>query len=652
MHSSPKKTFDDWADSIDHNEKRILAALSPLIDHLIGSFHSRGKAHGNICPDVIAVVGEDQIDIHGFAAAQGVDCESPYASPDADENGQLQPSFVGDVYSLSAVCYRALSGQTPIKASNRKRRANEDLPLSEAVNSSLRAAVRAGLSIDPKDRPQSLIELRNLFEGALVSNATQPGEAEEVPDAPQPTEALASTTKTESHPLPQERAVPPPPPTSPKVPNPVKRLPTNLTAGQTCRVPLANVIPDLGEWKLALQASEALGAAFDEEAGELVFKPTKAGEHVLTLELSQDYPDHPALPKPIAVTVNPDPDSLWQNKLSDPSLPYYKVDTDSKEVVTPVARIIAASQRGRSHAHEGSCRDDDFLFRYDEATGWHLLAAADGAGSAKFSRQGSLIACTEAIAHMGNWLGKETANLSSAVEQYLSSTEPDQKHLRNCAYAWLGGAAFEARKAINAEAEKRDPPATLRDFHTTLLLAVAKVTPSGWLLLTFSVGDGGIAAVSADGQPVSLCTPDSGDFSGQTVFLTGPGVLRSGEDVANRIHIQLLQDFSALFLLTDGITDPKFPTDASFVDKDTWSAFLDELAEKVNFGEAGDGAEARLLSWLSFRSPGNHDDRTIVALLNTPPSPETANENEEGSSTGFFSWFRSGRKKKQVTPST
>ena len=84
-----------------------------------------------------------------------------------------------------------------------------------------------------------------------------------------------------------------------------------------------------------------------------------------------------------------------------------------------------------------------------------------------------------------------------------------------------------------------------------------------------------------------------------------------------------------MFLLTDGVTDPKFPTDASFVDKDTWTAFQAELAEKVNFGDPGDGAESRLLAWLGFRSPGNHDDRTIVVLLNTPPAPKSSGQDHD-----------------------
>jgi hypothetical protein len=400
----------------------------------------------------------------------------------------------------------------------------------------------------------------------------------------------------------------------------------------------------LGEWVFDLGKNEALGVELDRAKGEFLFTPTQAGEQQLELFFRHpDLADQPAQSKPVAVTVNPDPDSLWQNKDPDPTLPYQKKHTASKELVTPAARILAASQRGRSHAHEGTFRDDDFMVRYDKTTGWHLLAAADGAGSAKFSRQGSLIACEKAIHHMEHWLAKETVPLGSAVQKFLQTTDRDKRHLQSPAYAWLGGAAIEALKAIKAEAEQRDPPASLRDFHTTLLLAAAKPTPEGWLLLTFSIGDGGIAAISGQGEPISLCTPDSGDFSGQTVFLTVPGVLRSGEDVLKRIHVQILPDFSALFLMTDGITDPKFPTEASLEDKPTWESFLHELNEKVQITKPGDGAETRLLSWLSFRSPGNHDDRTIVILLPTPRGPA---ESKESPPPGFLNRLFGGHKKK------
>src|SRR5690606_14699190 len=54
-------------------------------------------------------------------------------------------------------------------------------------------------------------------------------------------------------------------------------------------------------------------------------------------------------------------------------------------------KIVIASKRGRSHAHEGTFRDDDFCTK-SLPNDWAIVAVADGAGSAKYARQGSKIA--------------------------------------------------------------------------------------------------------------------------------------------------------------------------------------------------------------------------------------------------------------------
>jgi hypothetical protein len=629
MEPTEKTKIDDWADSIDCDAKQVLLKVLILIEHTKKNFHEEGKGHGNIRPESILIIGTETIDLEYFDQSQGFDYESPYASPD-NRLRDTTASKLSDIYSICAVCYRLLSGQSPVKASTRARRANGEILFPENMGNSIKEVISKGLSIDPSQRPQNLDELRILIEKTVVDGIYQ----ESASDHPTDDNLSKTAEQSSKH-------------DAPCIPTPVKRLPTNLTSGQESRLSIDSVVPDRAEWKISVIPNDALAVVLEEETNEFVFQPSQPGEHTLTIELQHpDITGRPALQKTVAVTVNPDPDSLWLNKPSDTNQPYYKKDTDAIEVVTPFARILAASQRGRSHAHEGSCRDDDFLVKFDEVTGWHLLTAADGAGSAKFSRQGSLIACTKAIEHMTEWLNKESDNLTAAASQYLSISESEQKHLRNCAYAWLGGAAFESLKAIKAEADRRDPPAAIRDFHTTLLLAAAKETPSGWLLITFSIGDGGIAAVSRNGNPVSLCTPDSGEFSGQTVFLTAPGVLRSGEDVDSRIHIRLVPDLLALFLLTDGITDPKFPTEASFVEKSAWSDFLHELNDKVNLGKAKDGADERLLSWLSFRSPGNHDDRTIVVLLNEKgTSNDKTDDQKVETAEGFLSRLLGGRRK-------
>jgi hypothetical protein len=63
---------------------------------------------------------------------------------------------------------------------------------------------------------------------------------------------------------------------------------------------------------------------------------------------------------------------------------------------------------------------------------------------------------------------------------------------------------------------------------------------------------------------------------------------------------------TALVLMTDGVSDPRFETDARLARPDDWHALWRDLAPAVA------GAEQGLLAWLDFWSPGNHDDRTIA----------------------------------------
>ena len=46
--------------------------------------------------------------------------------------------------------------------------------------------------------------------------------------------------------------------------------------------------------------------------------------------------------------------------------------------------IAACSQRGRSHEHAGTFRDDDFFVAQVADSNWSVLVVADGAGSAEF----------------------------------------------------------------------------------------------------------------------------------------------------------------------------------------------------------------------------------------------------------------------------
>ena len=173
-----------------------------------------------------------------------------------------------------------------------------------------------------------------------------------------------------------------------------------------------------------------------------------------------------------------------------------------------------------------------------------------------------------------------------------------------------------------------DPPRPAKDFHTTLLISAAKKVAEGWVLVSFTIGDGGVGIRRQDGTPIAFCEPDSGEFSGQTIFLTVNNVFDDAEKNMSRLHAAFVKDPSAIVLMTDGITDPRFPTEASLKDKTCWDNFWSEVSEVAKFDD--EGAEDRLLKWLSFKSPGNHDDRTVVFLLPTEPqvAPSQADQSK------------------------
>ena len=119
-----------------------------------------------------------------------------------------------------------------------------------------------------------------------------------------------------------------------------------------------------------------------------------------------------------------------------------------------------------------------------------------------------------------------------------------------------------------------------------------------------------------------LGTPDEGEFSGQTRFLTMPEIFRDKDVVSKRVRMTIVDDFTALYLMSDGVSDPMFETDRNLNDPAKWRELLDRLAHGfpadgiggVDLADDNEKAADQLLGWLDFWGPGTHDDRTIAIL--------------------------------------
>lgn len=377
---------------------------------------------------------------------------------------------------------------------------------------------------------------------------------------------------------------------------------------------------------------------------ESTFELTILYKFVGGIEMSED---RPILEHKIPFIINQDPRKLWRNIPVDWSNmpdPKYQNDDTQKIYVkvesladgTPQKDIVAASKRGRSHAQEGKPRDDHFCMEHMD-NGWYIMAVADGAGSAKFSRQGSKIACDESVKFCMSKLG-QSKDFEEAIEKYgilQDITEEEaRKVVGNYIYDIVGAAAFKAHKAIQAEAAQTKQP--IKYYATTLLLTICKKFNFGWFVASFWVGDGAICLYDRNKHTAKILgIPDEGEYAGQTRFLTMAEIFKDAADLYKRLRFYVVDDFTAIFLMSDGVSDPKFETDANLNNPGKWDALWDDLKENgVELTDDNEASKDQLLNWLDFWAPGNHDDRTIAILYegeqNKDIEDDKVNDGTEG----------------------
>lgn len=333
----------------------------------------------------------------------------------------------------------------------------------------------------------------------------------------------------------------------------------------------------------------------------------------------------------IPIAFNPNPRDLWRNIPSDPDIfAFHKPDYETSYVKVQdnengfkKKNIVAASQRGRSHAQEGKPRDDHFKIYHDNISDWYVLAVADGAGSAKYSRRGSEIACNAVVEHCQKLLA-ENDEFEQAVSAWIQDRENEEKRTKvtrgviDIVFKGAVRAHESIRKVADANEDYK-----LKDFATTLMFAICKKYDFGWFISSFWVGDGAMAIYDEKGGTVKLLgSPDEGEFSGQTRFLTMPEIFHDKDVISKRLRMAVVSDFTALFLMTDGVSDPMFETDKNMNDPKKWTEFYLKLSEGfpedeingVNLTDENEDIEHQLLKWLDFWSPGNHDDRSLAIL--------------------------------------
>ncbi|HQG93265.1 MAG TPA: PP2C family serine/threonine-protein phosphatase [Acidobacteriota bacterium] len=240
-----------------------------------------------------------------------------------------------------------------------------------------------------------------------------------------------------------------------------------------------------------------------------------------------------------------------------------------------IFQILGARVRGRKHKHEGTNCDDWFEVR--SSGPWTLFAISDGAGSYPFSRVGAKVACQAAIKSMDETLkdhqiierSEWTNETVSRDDATLVFREPDIEKMQEALHKAFDDAYVsvieKARDLAGQTAyykflNNRDLKTS--DLSATLLLAAhVPVRHQGQdfsLVMACQVGDGMTAAIDLDRNLNLLGVADSGQFSGETQFLTDRKWPKS---YLARKTYAFFRQLDTLFVMTDGVADDYFPND-------------------------------------------------------------------------------------------
>jgi serine/threonine protein phosphatase PrpC len=359
-----------------------------------------------------------------------------------------------------------------------------------------------------------------------------------------------------------------------------------------------------------LEGLDAEGIHLDTANLRFYGVPTKPGDYSIKVRANTNTGQTQDIS--IRLAIVPDPKSLWLDIPSQVEQAYWKPDHFA-DSITGDLQLVGASKRGRSHAHKGTNRDDDFQIAEFGPGGWSISVVADGAGSHQYSRRGSQIVTNYVISRLPGALVRHLDPILNQPEfdpKGEDSTQSDA--IKTALYNSVAATALQAAKLIRIEA---DAAATLpKDYSTTLLITLVRRVGDYWFIGGFNIGDGGIVALSLDeNRCIPLSSPDGGEYAGQTRFLDLSEFVDSSK-VFERLKYAVVKDFDSVVSMTDGITDPFFPTDSSLEDFALWKEFLDKELGDIYPQHDGSAMADSLVSWMDFWSPGNHDDRTITFI--------------------------------------
>lgn len=310
------------------------------------------------------------------------------------------------------------------------------------------------------------------------------------------------------------------------------------------------------------------------------------------VELSEQTEDMPSVPELVVHLEAEEPKEIlphWRNLPPSEQDDWVNID-ESRYQGEKCWALAAASRRGKTHAHEGSHRDDSFDFGFQD--GWSILVCADGAGSYRLSRVGAKISCEVAVQNLRNLLKGFSIKGDSSL---LIPEEADLLKIKQL----LIDTVELAIQSVRNEASQRGIEFDL--LSTTLLIAIHHEWLDKSLVASIQVGDGAIAVWHGGNSVSILGKADSGDYACETRFITTKGI---DKELESKVFFAIKPGVDAVAVMTDGVADDFFPAET----------YMPGMFVKVYSELLKEKAEKNLLEWLSYDLRGSFDDRTLVVL--------------------------------------
>lgn len=153
--------------------------LQPIMEG-VTQLHKAGLIHRGICPDniLLPIDGTARLTGYGTLALRtgGSELKTQlypgYAAPEQYSAAEFSGRYT-DVYALAAVCYKLVTGQTPVAAPQRKVRDSMESAhsLEAGVPTWFSQVLACALRLDPARRMQTVPELMSALTDPNVANA-------------------------------------------------------------------------------------------------------------------------------------------------------------------------------------------------------------------------------------------------------------------------------------------------------------------------------------------------------------------------------------------------------------------------------------------------------------------------------------------------